>query len=138
MFKILTRWQQERFNEFEEVIHRNEMFFRNSKYRQLGKTYLLNELGLTLQALGYKVLVYTPYDRMEYFAERFIRNIYDLKGIGRDKIVILFDEANIDNDDIQEIIEYCENYQISIVGFVRYEDEELKEFKIEFECKWIN
>ena len=103
MFKILTRWQQERFDEFEKAIHKKEMLFRNGKYRQLGKTYLLNELGFTLQALGYKVLVYTPYKR-EYFAEGFIYSSDNSRGIDRLKTVILFDEVEIENDETQELI----------------------------------
>lgn len=136
MSKILTDWQQERFDEFEKAIHRKEMLFRNGRIRQFGKTYILNELGFTLQALGYEVYVNTPFTQLEYFAERFIHNDYDLRGINILKTVILFDESKIDNDKTQGILKYCKSCQIPVVGFVRYKDEELKEFKTEYECKW--
>ena len=135
MSKILTDWQQERFDEFEEAIHRKQMLFRNGKYRCVGKTYLLNELGFTLQALGYKVLVYTPYKR-EYFSERFIYNSDNSRGIDRLKTVILFDEVEMYKDETQELIKLFKQLQIPVVGFVRYEDEEPTQFKMEYECKW--
>ncbi len=111
------------------------MLFRNGKYRCVGKTYLLNELGFTLQALGYKVLVYTPYKR-EYFAERFIYNSDNSRGIDRLKTVILFDEVEMYKDETQELIKLFKQLQIPVVGFVRYEDEEPTQFKMEYECKW--
>jgi hypothetical protein len=137
MIVILTKWQQNRFDEFEEAIHRKEMLFRNAKVRGIGKTYLLNELGLTLQVLGYEVLVYTSYDRMEYFAEKFIYNDYDLQGINILKAIILFDEAKLDNDEVQEILKYSRCCQIPVVGFVRYKDDDLMKFKTEYKCEWV-
>jgi len=139
MSKILTDWQQERFDEFEEAIHRKKNLFRNGRIRQLGKTYTLNELGLTLQALGYEVYVYTPFTQLEYFAERFIHNDYDLRGINILKTVILFDEVKIDDDEVKEILKYSRCCQIPVVGFVRYkdEDEEPIQFKTEYECNWV-
>ena len=89
MIEILTRWQQERFDEFEEAIHRKERLFRDGRVRQTGKTYLLNELGLTLQALGYKVLVCTPFTQLEYFAENFVYSSDNLRRIDKLKTVIL-------------------------------------------------
>lgn len=136
MFKILTRWQQERFDEFEKAIHKKEMLFRNDKYRQLGKTYLLNELGLTLQALGYKVLVYTPFKGVEYFADKFIYSSDNSRGIDKLKTVVIFDEVQMEDDETIELLKLFKMYQIPVVGFVRYKDEELTEFKTEFECKW--
>ena len=140
MSKILTKWQQERFDEFEEAIHKRRMLFRNVEYRGNGKTYLLNELGLTLQALEYKVLVYTPFTQLEYFAENFIYNSDNLRGIDNKlKTVILFDEVRIDNDETQELIKLFKKYRIPVVGFIKYKDEEksMQPFRMEYRCEWI-
>jgi len=138
MIEILTKWQQERFDEFEEAIHRNGIRFINGRIRRIGKTYLINELALTLQALDYTVYVFTSYQNIEYFAEKFIQSYNNLRGINRDKKVILFDEVRIDEDETMKILELCEKYSISVVGFTRYKgDEDVKEFKTEFECEWI-
>jgi len=112
------------------------MCFRDGRYRGVGKTYLLNELGFTLQALGYKVLVYTPNKKMEYFAENFIYSSDNLRGIDNLKTVILFDEVEVFSDEAQELIKLFKQLRIPIVGFVRYKDEEPKQFKMEYECKW--
>lgn len=137
--KILTDWQQERFDEFEKVIHKRQMLLRNGKYRGTGKTYLLNELGFTLQVLGYKVLVYTPFKKMEYFAENFIYSSDNLREIDNKlKTVILFDEVEVFSDEAQELIKIFKQLRIPVVGFVRYKDEEKPTpFKMEYECKWI-
>lgn len=138
MIEILTYWQQERFNEFEEAINRKQMLFRNGKYRGVGKTYLLNELALTLQALGYDVYICTPFTQLEYFAEKFIHWSSDLWGISVENKVILFDEVKIEGDNTIHILELCELHSIPAVGFVRYkEDNEPKQFKMEYECKWV-
>jgi len=139
MIKILTEWQQERFDEFEEAIHRKKSLFRNGKYRKLGKTYTLNELGFTLQALGYDVYVYTPYKEMEYFAKGFIWTDYNLRGLDKSKTVILFDEVKMNDDMTMEILNICSGHEFPVVGFVKYEDEEFnfKTEKTEYECKWI-
>ena len=81
--------------------------------------------------------VYTPFIQLEYFAERFIRNDYDLRGINILKTVILFDEVKIDNDEVKEILKYSRCCQIPVVGFVRYKDQEPVDYKMEYECEWI-
>lgn len=141
MRNILTRWQQERFDEFEEAIHKRRMLFRNGEYRGNGKTYLLNELGLTIQALGYRVLVYTPYTNTEYFAENFIYSSDcgsdNPRRIDKLKTAVLFDEVIFDDDETKIIVEYCKKYRIPVVGFVRYKDEEHTRFKMEYKCEWF-
>ena len=119
------------------------MLFRYVEYRGKGKTYLLNELGLTLQALGFEVLVYTPYTKMEYFAENFIYSSDytsdNPRRIDKLKTVILFDEVEIDNDETQELIKFFKKYRIPVVGFVRYKDEKvpMQPFKMEYKCEWV-
>lgn len=54
---MLNTYQQTKYNDFWDAINTGGRLFFNAKPRQAGKTYLINEIGLELQAFGYKVLV---------------------------------------------------------------------------------
>lgn len=141
---MLTEKQQEIFDDFLDAIEQKQELFLSSHERRMGKTYTLNELAFTLQALGYIVFVLTPFKNQEYFAHRFINYLRDLRGINRNKIVIIVDEIrfwNNKNQETQEILEFCSNCKIPVIGYVNYYknnwiSNEIK-FKREYSCEWI-
>jgi hypothetical protein len=136
---MLTEKQQEVLDNFLEAIEQGKNLLLSSENRRIGKTYILNELGFTLQALGYNVFVLTPYKEQEYYANKFISDGIDrFKGFNREKLVILADEARYLMMD--DIMEYCEYRKVPIVGYVNFyipRKIEPKEFKREYECIWI-
>lgn len=135
----LNEYQKKKYSIFWDTINQRSNFFFNAKDRRVGKTYLLNEIGLELQALGYIVYVLTPFKKQEYFAEKFILNeLRDIAGIDRNKLVILADEVMI-WDGLNDLLEYCKFCRIPVVGFVRYPDVKPVNYSIferEYECKW--
>lgn len=132
---ILTDVQQKAFDKFLKRIEQKDMLLLSSEERRIGKTTTLNELALTLQALGYIVYVLTPYQKQEYFAHKFIstdRSNYT--NLNVDKLVIIVDEEK--RNKMDEIIEYCDFRKIPVVGYVNYEfDKEI--FNREYKCKWV-
>jgi hypothetical protein len=139
---MLTEWQEDKYKIFSEVIEQRGNFFFSSEDRNVGKTYLLNELGLELQALGYTVYILTPYPEHEYFAHGFIYiNGDGYRGRLKENTVVLVDEARLYMMD--EFLDYCKWRQIPVIGFVNYRrpykpeiDKDL--FIREYECNWID
>jgi AAA+ ATPase superfamily predicted ATPase len=79
---LLTKKQQEVFDEILHSIEKKQNYFLSSEDRRIGKTFTLNELAFNLQALGYRVFILTPYQDQEYFADGFI-SIYSPSYRGR-------------------------------------------------------
>jgi hypothetical protein len=117
---MLTKKQKEIYKSFIATIIDKDIRLLTSEQRSWGKSYILNELGLTLQALGYKVYLLTMHhNSQEHFADDlFPDDTWDYRGKLRDKMVILVDEYKISK--IQLILEFCTEYKIPIVGFVDY------------------
>lgn len=141
--KELTLKQQEFFDKLFLSCQNHKIDLYSSEKRAWGKTTIINELGFTLQALGYTVYILTPYRNQEYCGEKFVSldscDFRDFRGIPRDNIVILADEVRISK--ITELIKFCDYHNIAVVGFVDYEIPIIyKEigFKKEYKCEWIN
>lgn len=138
---MLNGKQQVVFDYFLEKIEERKSCFLSSENRGIGKTFTLNELAFNLQALGYIVYILTPYKNQEYFAHSFISDsMKELYKIDRDILVIIVDESKYCK--LDEIINFCKDYQIPIVGYVDFEFGKIKikekiEFKREYDCKWI-
>jgi len=105
------------FDVFLQTIKERDRLFLSLNERGVGKTYVINELGFTLQALEYEPYILTINPIREYFAVDFIINVDYLRGIHIEKAVILVDEYDFNKMD--EILDYCSCYKIPIVGFVR-------------------
>lgn len=89
-----------------------------TRKRKLGKTTILNELGLTLQALGYTVYVFSLSIHIEYCACGFIQNEDDLfNGLIKGNLVVLLDEGNYNLDLYKKVRKTCNKYNIPVVGF---------------------
>lgn len=118
---MLTEKQQKVFDDFLDAVKNKQILVLSSHQRNIGKTYTLNELAFSLQALGYIVFILTPFKSQDYFAHRFLYDyIRDLCGLDMSKIVIIADEVMYwDNKNI-EIFKHCQYYQIPIVGYVNY------------------
>lgn len=119
----LTEQQQKIFNEFLDSVEKKENNIISSDQKQIGKTTILNELGFDLQALGYKVFVYTPYKNQDYYANGFIyEGLHNFRGLKRDYIVVIVDELNRESireqNNFKELLEFCEYGKIPIVGYI--------------------
>ena len=141
MFTLLDLFRQKRdFQWFLKGVEGKEVFFLSSKDRRIGKTYILNELALTLQALGYRVYVLTPYKEQEYYANKFITTSpNEFLGINGHKTVVLADGARYYM--FRELEDYCRVKKIPMVGYVNFEKLEKKSdneelFKREYECNF--
>lgn len=85
--------------------------------RGMGKTRVINEIGLTYQALGYEVILMTPYDD-EHIATVLLRNrIEDIKYCFPTKTICLVDEWDFHNKNTNEFLYYLKRYKVPIVGF---------------------
>lgn len=116
---MFTKKQEEVYNDFAKTINNKETKFLSSKDRAWGKSYVLNELGFELQALGYRVFLLTEFpNSQEHFATDFIDSLNRFKGLSRDKTVVIVDEYRYRKT--LEILEYCTFYKIPMVGFVDY------------------
>jgi AAA+ ATPase superfamily predicted ATPase len=137
---MLTENLQTVLEKFLEVIENKQNLLLSSEDRRIGKTYILNELGFTLQALGYKVYILTPYREQEYYADKFTScDAKDFQGLFMDKSVVIADEARYMM--MYDIVGYCEYRKIPIVGYVNFDVPrkiESIEFEREYECTWIN
>ena len=139
---MLTEFQQEILDNFLEAVVNQTNLIYDSSDRGIGKTYILNELGFNLQALGYKVLILTPFRGQEYFADRFISNdSLDFRGISNDTVII-GDEARFFM--MADIVDYCRYRKIPIVGYFNLTPSILhgrslmtKEFEKEYSSEWI-
>jgi hypothetical protein len=140
VINILTKIQQEAFNEFFESIEKGENLLLSSEPRRIGKTTILNELALTLQALGYIVYVSTPYQKQEYFAHRFLSNdMIHNRGLFGDNIVVIADESKYEY--MNELLFNCKVKNIPVVGYVNFKIykpiDNVESFKREYECQWV-
>ncbi len=136
---MLTEKQQETFDLFLYIIEQSKIYFLSSEPRRIGKTYILNELGFTLQALGYEVYILTPYPHQEYFANGFISTEpRDFRGMFKDNTIIIVDEERFEL--IGELLDYCRSRNIPVVGYVNFDEikpVEPIEFKTEYKYEWI-
>ena len=138
---MLNGRQQVVFDIFLEMIKKKRNCFLSSEDRRIGKTYTLNELAFNLQAIGYIIYILTPYKNQEYFAHNFISDsIKELYKIDRYNLVIIVDESKYCK--LDEIIKFCKDHQIPMVGYVDFEFGKMKikekiEFKREYKCNWI-
>lgn len=123
--KTLT-WKQEiSYDALLEGVINNKTTLLPVMGRQYGKTTIINELGLTLQALGYYVIVWTDHPAtIEYVADKvFVRlRDYDIKLSfslrGRNNLVILFDEVDASFPHFNYMIHELEARGIPVAGFV--------------------
>jgi len=115
---VLTEKQQIVFDKFLYSIKQKENYLLLSEDRNIGKTFVLNELAFTLQALGYIVFILTPYKNQEYFANKFVSFDdvdYYCRGLRKD-LVIIADEAKFEMMD--EFLNYCKYNKIPVIGYV--------------------
>ena len=117
---MLTEYQQFIFDEFEKTIQNKKILLKSSEQRAWGKSYTLDELGYVFQALGYEVYLLTmfPYSQEHIASDSFPNDPWDFRGRSRNKMVVLVDEYKYSK--MLEILEFCEEHRIPIVGFVDY------------------
>ena len=122
-----------------ECIEKKENYFLSSEDRNIGKTFMLNELAFTLQTLGYKVFVLTPCRVCEYYGEKFISlDSQCYRGWLANDAVIIADEARFEK--MEELLDYCKYKSIPVVGYVNFRRSKIPEpiqFKREYEYIWI-
>jgi len=118
----LTNSQQAYFDSFLGYVNKRKNLFFSSKQRGIGKTHIINELGFTLQSLGYKVFVFSPHNTiLSYYTNGFVSLIdYERTMLGKDKTktVVLVDEAR--KDTMVGLVDYFNFHKIPVVGFVIY------------------
>lgn len=136
---MLTEQQQKVFDKMLECIEKKENYFLSSEDRNIGKTFMLNELAFTLQTLGYKVFVLTPCRACEYYGEKFISlDSQSYRGVLANNAVIIADEARFEM--MEGLLDYCKYRSIPVVGYVNFRRSKIPEpiqFKREYECTWI-
>lgn len=116
---MLTKYQQVKFDNFLEAAINRKSLLYVTRLRRTGKTYLLNELSFTLQALGYIVYVLPCNIRQEHVGDRMLISPMELLGINYERVVVIVDFV-----DIKEIIKYenCTKPRgIPIIGFITWE-----------------
>ena len=119
---MLTKKQGEIYKSFVQTIVDKDMKLLSSEQRQWGKSYILNELGLELQALGYRVFLLTEFvNHQEHFATDFIdmNSLNKFRGLDREIIVVLVDEYRYRK--MAEILDFCSYHKIAVVGFIDYD-----------------
>ncbi len=139
---MLTEQQQKVLDEMLEYIKKKENYLLSSEDRRIGKTITLNELAFTLQALGYKVFILTPYQNQEYFANSFISlGSWGFSGKFTDNSVVIADEAKYEM--MYEFLDYCKYRNIPVIGYINFNRgkrvliKPIDDFKIEYECNWF-
>lgn len=136
---MLTQKQQEVFDKMLEIVESKGQYLLSSKNRGIGKTYTLNELAFTLQALGYRVYWLTPSYAIEHYGEKYLSLTYnDYRGSSRENLVVIVDEPYYYM--MNDFITYFSDHNVPVVGYVNYKDPNKissVEFKQEYECKWI-
>lgn len=120
---MLTPYQKENLEVFIFAATSRESQFLRNPGRKSGKTYLVNEAGFHLQAMGYIPYVLTSYNPFKtYYAHRLLHNDYDLISLygldmdTRNKIVILTDE--IDYDVVVEYLKELSTRGMPMVGYI--------------------
>ena len=105
---------------YKNIKIKKSIYFNSNMRRNTGKTTIINELGLTLQSLGYEVYILTLSNCVEYNASKRICRIDDLDGIKTDSLVILIDEEFRESNLFLEVENFCDDNSVSMVGFVIY------------------
>ena len=99
--------------------------FYSARERCIGKTVIINNLGLEYQSLGYEVYVATP----TFYSNDYVANEkWDIRSENNrgkyfsDKTIILVDELNIEETDrlINSLKKYPNGDKVKILGFVRF------------------
>ena len=115
---MLTKEQQIYYDEFEDTIKEKKNLLYSSHQRAWGKSYILNELGLTLQALGYEVYFFSDYDTYEFYATKYLSRSDNIRGINNYKTVLIVDECR--HSRLIDVLNYCESREIPVVGFIDF------------------
>jgi hypothetical protein len=119
---------------FDYLLQQRESKIYSSDRRAWGKTTIINEIGLTYQALGYEVLLFTQHSNSNnHFATQYIPSDYNsrhLRGYPIGKTIAIFDEydlppKSIINDIGNELLITLEQLQIPYVGFANYISEKI-------------
>lgn len=114
----LTDQQLEMKNDMIETANRIGHCFMDAKYRGIGKSTILRDIGLEYQALNYTVFIITQsYMKQEYIANQKLTPLDNGRWLP-DESVVLVDEMYL--DDTVWAIEYCNKRGIPIMGFARY------------------
>lgn len=136
---MFTEKQQNVFDVFLHMIKDRQYYLLSSHERATGKTFCLQELSLTLMALGYKVFILTPSRWVEYFADGYVSEVpKDFRGKLTDNSVIIVDETRFNTMD--DILDYCEYRRIPVIGYVNfgiYIPDNKMIFEKEYKCEWI-
>ena len=99
--------------------------FYDAKDRNIGKTVIINNLGLEYQALGYDVYIATP----TFFSNEYLGERYDFKSPDKtrgkrfsDKTIVLVDELDINELLLLEesILHQSNGDKVKLLGFIRY------------------
>lgn len=116
---MLTEWQKKVKQEFMTAIETGQRFLRLNTDRAIGKSFVLNEIGFELQALGYKVHIvsmsnqkYYATDYLSCCVSQFRDSFTDIK-----KCAVLIDDMS--ESEVQTLREYCRERKIPVVGFLR-------------------
>lgn len=113
---MLSRRQEVIIESILQSVKRRENYILSSRQRKIGKTSIINELGLHLQSLGYNVLLLTTNTRGEYYANRSLSlSKDDYLGIINKNTVVLLDEY--DYYKIDNLLKYCYGRYIPVVGY---------------------
>jgi len=115
---LLTRKQQFYYDKFEDAIKEKRNLLYSSHQRGWGKSYILKELGLTLQALGYEVYFSSDYNAYEFYATKYLSKFDNIRGINNYKTVVIVDECR--HSRLINVLNYCESREIPVVGFVDF------------------
>ena len=117
----LTAYQNWYLKMFEYYIQRNQSKLFSSDERGWGKSTILKELSYTYQILGYKIYLLSSCPNVtKVFCDKYIYNSENIRGISRSKTIVIVDEYNYMNDGFIKVLEYCEAFDIPVVGFVNF------------------
>jgi len=134
---ILTEKQQKVLKKMLISIENKKNYFLSSADRNIGKTFTLNKLAFTLQALGYVVYILTPYKEQEYFTHKFISlEPINFKEKLNENVVIIADEARFEM--MEELLDCCKYKRIPVVGYVnfmRFKPIKIEPYKTEYQCQ---
>jgi AAA+ ATPase superfamily predicted ATPase len=139
---MLNEFQEKKYIEFIEAIKNKENLMLSSEDRNVGKTYLLNEIAFELQAIGHEVYILTLSPQKEYFANGYVSfNEEDYIGKLNSNSVVVADETR--QYMMLDLLRYCFAKQIPVIGFVNYTEpykvnkNTVASFKTEYDCQWI-